>query len=406
MTKRKILIVTNRIPYPMKDGGNIAMKAMIEGYREAGWQVFLLSMNTTRHHVADDVLRRIYTHLHAFEWMNVDNSLKWTDIAKNFLFSKQPEHAERFFNADFKAKLKGVLQTFKPDVVQIESVYLSTYLPTIKKYSDASTVLRMHNVEYQIWSGLARRTRNVLKKVYLKNLAVRVRNFEREAWKDYDLLLPITEKDAALVQRLEEANEILVAPFSIEKERILPKSHNEKWVGYHLGAMDWLPNKIGMSWFIKKAWPLVRKAVPKFEFHFAGRHMPPEFKNINISGVHCADEVQDADEFIADKKILIVPLFSGGGIRVKILEAMAAGKVVITTATGIKGIEAKPGEHYLRAQSPDDFAKAVKWVLEHKPEAEKIADNARSLVIEKYEQGKVMGKVISRVEAIISTTLV
>jgi hypothetical protein len=391
MAQRKILIITNRIPYPMKDGGNIAMKAMIDGYHNAGWQVFLLAMNTTRHHVKEDVLRRIYTHLHAFEWMNIDNTVKWNDVVRNFLFGKQPEHAERFYDLDFKAKIKSVLQAFKPDVVQIESVYLSTYLPAIKKYSDASTILRMHNVEYQIWQGLARRTKNFLKKLYLKNLTVRVRNFERAAWKEYDLLLPITEKDA---------------PFSIERDRVIGKHPAEKWVGYHLGAMDWLPNKIGMRWFIRKAWPLIHRTAPKFEFYFAGRHMPPEFRGLDISGVHCEDEVHDADEFISDKKILIVPIFSGGGIRVKILEAMAAGKVVVTTATGIKGIEAKPGEHYLRAQTPDDFAKAVKWVLEHKDEAEKIADNARNLVIEKYEHGKVMGKVIDRVESIISSALV
>ena len=142
--------------------------------------------------------------------------------------------------------------------------------------------------------------------------------------------------------------------------------------------------------------------MPKFEFYFAGRKMPEEFRKLNIPGVHCMDEVQDAEEFISDKKILIVPITTGGGIRVKILEAMAAGKVVITTQSGIKGIEAKPGEHYLLARKPEDFEKAIKWCLDNKPAAEKMAANARELVNEKYEQGKVIRRVIDELELLLN----
>jgi glycosyltransferase involved in cell wall biosynthesis len=129
--------------------------------------------------------------------------------------------------------------------------------------------------------------------------------------------------------------------------------------------------------------------------------MPEEFRRIDMSGLHCLNEVASAEEFIADKKILIVPIFSGGGIRVKILEAMAAGKIVITTSTGIKGIEAKPDEHYLRVHHPEDFAKAIKWCIEHKPQAEELARKAQELVIEKYEHSKVMGKVTEKVGMMI-----
>jgi len=401
MTPRKILIITNRIPYPLKDGGNLAMNAMIEGYYKAGWQVSLLAMNTTKHYVKREQLKKLFTHLHSFTWVDIDNRLKWTDIARNFFFGKEPEHAKRFYSETFRAQLKETLVAVNPDVVQVESVYLSTYLPVIKKYADAVTVLRMHNVEYQVWQGLSRKTKNRIKSFYLDSLSIRVRNFERAAWKDYDLLLAITEKDAHLVQRLEEVTNIIVAPFSIEADKIDFNTDNEQWVGYHIGAMDWQPNYDGMRWFLSKAWPKIHNVIPKFEFYFAGRGMPDEFKKKSIAGIHCMDEVADAKEFIADKKILIVPLWSGGGIRVKILEAMAAGKVVITTSKGIKGIEAKPVEHYLRAHSPDDFAKAIKWCLENKQQAQEMATRARNLIMEKYEQTSVIKHVIEEVEELL-----
>ena len=400
MARRKILIITNRVPYPLKDGGNLAMQAMIEGYHQAGWEVSLLSMNTTRHYIKEDQLQKLFTHLYSFKWVAINNDLKWNDIAKNFLFSKQPEHAIRFYNEKFEREIIDQLESFKPDVIQVESVYLSTYLPVIKKHSDAVTVLRLHNIEYQIWGGLANRNKNRLKKVYLNSLTDRIRNFERAAWKQYDLLLPITDKDALLVERLETVNNIVVAPFSIDIKKI-KTGVNERWVGYHIGAMDWIPNREAISWFIHKAWSKVRRVAPDFEFYFAGRAMPEEFKHLKIAGVHCENEVPSAEDFIADKKILIVPITTGGGVRIKILEAMAAKKVVITTDTGIKGIEARADEHFLLAKKPEEFARAISWCLENKEAALRMTEKAHDLVKEKYEYSTVIKKVISAVDAIM-----
>ena len=400
MPQRKILIVTNRVPYPLKDGGNLAMHAMIEGYHNAGWQVSLLSMNTSKHHIAHTSLKRLFTHLFAFDWVDVDNTIKLPGILQNFFFSSQPEHARRFYSEAFKEKLKDVLISFKPDVVQVESVYLTTYMSEIKTCSNAVTVLRLHNIEYQIWQSLTSKQRNPFKKIYFENLTKRVRDFERDAWRQYNLLLAITEKDASVVTRLEEMTNVIVAPFSIDIAKIQP-SHNERWVGYHLGAMDWIANQSSIRWFLHHAWPMIHKALPRFEFYFAGRKMPEEFKKIRLSGVYCLDEVPSAEEFIADKKILIVPLLSGGGIRVKILEAMAAGKVVISTATGIKGIDARPGEHYLRVHKPEDFVRAIKWCLNNQEAAEKMAEKARAMVMEKYENSKVIKIVVDEVEHLL-----
>jgi len=401
MVQRKILIVTNRVPYPLKDGGNLAMNAMIEGYHRFGWQVFLLAMNTSRHHVKTSHLPKLFTHIAGFDWLDVDNELKWTDIVKNFLFSKKPEHVIRFQSEGFKNKLKETLLAFNPDVVQMESVYLSSYLPVVSKHSHAITTLRLHNVEYQIWQGLARRQKgNALKQIYFNSLTERIRDYERTSWKEYDLLLPITEKDMHLVTRLEDINNILVAPFSIDTEKI-KLGTNEQWVGYHIGAMDWIPNKEGIKWFLDQVWPRVHKALPKFEFYFTGRKMPREFKRLHLSGVFCLDEVADAEEFISDKKILIVPIASGGGVRVKILEAMAAGKIVITTTSGAKGIDAKPGEHYLLAKKPEEFTRAIKWCLDNRPQAEAMARRAYELIKEKYEYRKVIGDVINELEVLL-----
>jgi glycosyltransferase involved in cell wall biosynthesis len=378
---------------------------MIDGYRVSGWEVYLLAMNTSKHHIPHKVLKTLYTDIHQFDWMDMNNDIKATGIIKNYLFSEDAEHVARFYNAAFEEKIVSVLQEFSPDVVQIESVYLTTYMPAIKSNSKAVSVLRMHNIEYHIWHSLANKSKNILKKNYLTNLTKRLKRFERNAWKQYDVVLAITEKDAAHVRKLENVPGRLVAPFSMDTSKISVSDVEKKWVGYHIGAMDWIPNKEGVKWFLTEAWPRIHKAVPKFEFYFAGRKMPGEFTQMNVEGVHCLAEVENAADFIADKKILIVPISSAGGIRVKILEAMAAGKIVISTPYGIKGIEAKMGEHYLTATTPDDFMRAIKWCLKNKPEAEQIAINARELVIKKYDYLMVIKDIITEIDSQMSLRL-
>jgi len=378
-------------------GGNLAMNAMIDGYHNAGKQVYVLAMHTTRHPVSIAQLDNLYKHAHGFSTVDIDNRVRLLPALKNFLFSKQPNHAERFYHFAFMNKLSDVIAIFRPDVIQIESIFLSTYIPYIRQRSDAILVLRVHNIEYQVWQSLAKGAKNSLKRYYLTNLSERMERFEAKAWQDYDLLLPITSIDEKVIHSEGADTPCVVAPYGFEVKNISP-SPDEKWEAYHIGAMDWLPNAEAMNWFLNDVWPGIHAAFPSFRFSFAGRYMPDKYKNANIAGVFCAGEVADADAFIAEKKILIVPLKSGGGIRIKILEAMAAGKVVISTDMGMQGIEATPGMHYLAANKPEDFVEAIKWCLENKYKAELISENAIALIRDKYEQRSIMKRVIDSIE--------
>jgi glycosyltransferase involved in cell wall biosynthesis len=401
MAARRILMLTNRVPYPLKDGGNLAMHAMIDGYHHAGWDVFLLSMNTSRHPVPKEQLEKLYPYLAGFTTVNVDNRITPLQVAQNLLFSRQPNHAKRFMHSAFARKLEEVIIQFQPDVIQLESVFLATYLDLINKISPAKTVLRVHNVEYQIWQSVAQKSKLGLKSIYIRNLAQRIKKFEETVWKQFDLLLPITDTDAAEIKQANVKTDYIVAPFGIDIAKVPAPAADEKWNGYHIGAMDWIPNAEAVQWFLKSTWPQLHKAEPAFSFYFAGRHMPPSFREIQLEGVHCMGEVKDANAFIADKKILIVPLRSGGGIRVKILEAMAAGKVVISTDTGMQGIDAVPGTHYLLANTPQEFTDAVLWCLSNKEKAQTIATNATQLIALKYEQNIIISNITQKLHKVL-----
>lgn len=395
----RVLFLTNRVPYPLNDGGNLAMKAMIDGYHNAGWEVYLLSMNTSRHYVNEEEVSDLYNYLYAFETVNVDNKVTVQNVTSNYLFSNEPSHAVRFRSQAYAVKLEAVIKEFEPEVIQVESVYLSIYTSILKK-SDARLILRLHNIESQIWYRLADETKNFVKKSYLRNLAGRIETFEKKSFVNYDLLLPITDVDAAVVNRINPSLKTITIPFGIDTKKIQPTIYQPEWKAYHIGAMDWLPNEEAISWFLDNIWPDIYNVYPDLKFYYAGRNMPDYFSRKNIEGAVCEGEVASAERFIEDKRMLIVPLRSGGGIRVKILEAMAAGKIVISTAVGMQGISATPGIHYLLANTQDDFKKAIGWCMENKADAENVGLNATLLIREKYDVSELMKLLFNQIDDI------
>ncbi|MFA6150779.1 MAG: glycosyltransferase family 4 protein [Chitinophagaceae bacterium] len=396
-TKNTILIITNRVPFPLKDGGALAMYAMIKGWHDEGKKVFLLAMNTSRHSVLKSELPPIFNKIAGFEMTDVDTGIHVLPVVSNFIFSTKPQHAERFFNKKIANKITAAIHKVKPDIIQLESIYLQEYAPLIRQHSKALLIQRLHNIEGEVWKRLAAETANALKKFYLKNLAKRIAAYEELVWQDCDAIIPISNPDANAIKKSGCETPMITIPFGIE-EAGFSKHPTDKWDAYHIGAMDWQPNVEAMEWMNAEIVPEIVKQNPDFTFQFAGRNMPERFEQNKEKSFFCAGEVADANAFIADKKILIVPLRSGSGIRIKTLEGMAAGKIVISTGVGIQGIEALDRIHFLKADTPEEFANAIHWISENKVLAEKIAQNAHELLQANHNQKKLMRKLSDFVE--------
>lgn len=385
MQQPRILLLFNRVPYPLTDGGALAMQQMIGHYHKAGWQVRVLMMNTSRHRVSEAAVGEQYAALDGCTVVPVRTDITPGSALRNLLFSRLPNHAQRFFIPAFREQLEKLIGEFRPDYIQSESLFLTGYLPAIRALSSAPVILRMHNIEYQIWQRLAAAARQPIKKAYLRNLAARMKTYEEQAWQQYDALLPITAYDASVAEAVAGKVPTLTVPFGVETEQVHKNNTAQpQWVGYHLGAMDWLPNREAIEWFTREAWPVVRRLNPDFRFYYAGRHMPEQLLHPSQPGLQAMGAVTNAEDFIADKKILLVPLLSGGGLRIKILEAMSRDKVVISTTTGMQGIDAAPGIHYLQADTAEDFARSIRYVLDHPAEAEAIARQAQELLQKNY----------------------
>jgi glycosyltransferase involved in cell wall biosynthesis len=149
--------------------------------------------------------------------------------------------------------------------------------------------------------------------------------------------------------------------------------------------MDWLPNIEGIEWLLKEVWPAVVQNHPSARLFLAGRSMPPSFKQHVSGSVIIEGEVNDAAAFMADKGIMAVPLFSGSGMRVKIIEGMMMGKTIITTPIGIEGIIHEAGKDVIIASNATEFRNAILTCLKHPEKSTKIGTQAKLTATTHYD---------------------
>ena len=379
----KVLQLCNKPPYPSVDGGTLAMNGITQGLLAAGCEVRVLSVCSDKHPVLGSRMTEDYIKATHFEAVHVDLGIHLLDAGVSWLCGES-YHVKRFISKDFSAKLRDILQEEEFDVVHVESVFLTPYLPLIRKYSNAPVFLRAHNVEHLIWKRVAQSERNPLKRSYLKHLSLTLRAYECEHVNEYDGVIPITNKDAAVLRELGCRKPMEAIPFGVQPADVASVSVEPNTL-YHLGSMDWMPNQEGVQWFLDKVWSKVHQMLPQLTLYLAGRKMPEEMMNLHVEGVRVVGEVPDAMAFMASKQINVVPLLSGSGIRVKIIEALSAGKVVVTTSIGAEGINYTDGKDLLIADTPDQFVEQLQRCVENAEFCNEVSRNAINLVLHEYD---------------------
>jgi glycosyltransferase involved in cell wall biosynthesis len=247
-------------------------------------------------------------------------------------------------------------------------------------------VLRAHNVEYVIWQRMAAATGNPLKRWYLDFLSRRLMKYERTVFDRLDVLVALTGEDKSTFGKLGCRIPVFVSPIGIDTKHY-PAGSGKSRVNAiaHLGSMDWMPNLEGVDWFMKNVYPLLLASGTGFTVHLAGKGMPERLLRMAGGNLEVMGKIEDVNAFFADKQIMIVPLLSGGGMRVKIIEGMAMGKTIISTTIGAEGIRCTHGEHILIADSPEEFADAILRCLRNADLCMRIGKVARELAECEYE---------------------
>lgn len=361
------------------------MNSITQGLLSRGHEVKVLAVETDKHPLREELLPADYRERTRIEGVYVDLSVRAVP-ALVALLCGESYHVKRYVSDAFARRLREVLEAEAFDVVHIESVFLTPYVPLIRRLTDARVVLRAHNVEHKIWEQVAQSCHNPLRRQYLKHLALTLRSYEHEHLNDYDGVVCITKNDADHFRAAGCRKPVEVIPFGVEPED-LSHVEEEPETLFHIGAMDWLPNVESIDWLLEKVWPVVHARVPSVRLYLAGRKMPERLMKAQIDGVTVVGEVADAMYFIGSKQINVVPLLSGSGIRVKIIEAMSVGKTVVTTHVGARGIACTDGVDILLADTPEAFAEQIARCVEDPLFCRRVGAAAAELVAREYEIG-------------------
>lgn len=391
----RILQVTNKVPYPSKDGGAIACMNLCKGFAHLGHNVTVLAMNTLKHHVEVDEIPDNLKDLAKFELVKVPAPINAFGAFINLLFSRKPYNAVRFIDRHFEKTLIGIIEENTFDVVQLEGLYVLPYIPSIRKKTKATIVYRSHNIEFEIWQRTIALAKGV-RKLYLNILTRRIKRFEIGLLNTYDLLVPITNRDGEMLTELGNIKPIHVSPTGIDASVLVPNSKNIEHPSlFHIGSLEWSPNQEGLVWFLTNCWAQLHEKYPNLKFYIAGRNAPQWLVNkFNLPNVVFEGEVADAYQFMNSKSIMVVPLFSGSGMRIKIIEGMALGKSIVSTPIGAEGLNISPNENILIAENNERFVAAISSLIENQVLFETIGKNAIEFILENFDNLEAAGKLI------------
>ena len=312
MASKKILIISHKPPYPKVDGGSIAIAQILEVLLEQGCHVTFLCMETDKHPSKNPITN---TNLN-FKAIYVNTKLKITSALSNML-RNNPISYRDLIKTYLEINSQKILKKNTFDTILFESLFTSTYYHTVNRLSNAIKIYRSHNIEHHIWSEQSNQNNNILKKWYLKIQAKRLKNEEIKFWNTIDLILSISDNDRSYI--IKNCNTPTHTIGLHAEKRLLQNSDQSRKVDFfHLGTMNWLPNLDGINWLLKNVFPKVKQTEKSAETCCRKSHVT-KLKSHKQDGYYNHGEVKNAEDFMSKHKVMLIPLFSGSGIRVKII---------------------------------------------------------------------------------------
>lgn len=312
---------------------------------------------------------------------------------------------------EMNAQINQLMASNSYDYVHADQLWMAQYGIHAKQAAynqKPCIILDEHNACFQIYQRLAENETNPLKRRLWAREWPALQRFEVQACASFDRVVTVTTEDREILQGLvgrsdvdadqaKRGTKFDTIPICVDVESIqpvTPKSGSQDTL--HLGTMFWMPNVEGVLWFAREVWPSVRQHFPKATFTVVGKNPPASIRELaepsqqgSSSGIVVTGYVADPQPYLENAAVFVVPLFSAGGMRVKIVDGWRWGLPIVSTTIGAEGIRYRDGENILIADSPEDFARAVLRVLSEPDLAQCLRQNGRRWVEEHYDWQKV-----------------
>jgi sugar transferase (PEP-CTERM/EpsH1 system associated) len=299
------------------------------------------------------------------------------DYLKHIL-SCAPYAVTKFTSARAGALIREWMTERRFDVAVCDFLSASLNFP---EELSLPTVLFQHNVESVLWRRQADYEPNPIKRMAFKLEAAKMIRYERKAVNRFDHVIAVSQKDREKMARMTEKSRISIVPTGVDLEayRPQPGSGANEPVVIFTGSMDWEANIDGVEYFCAEIWPRVLKAVPNARFRIVGRNPHPRVSSLASGSIEVTGSVPSVIDYMRDANVFVVPLRVGGGTRLKIYEAMAMGKAVVSTSVGAEGLDVEDGCDILLADTTPTFADSIIKLLCDQHAREQIESAAARL---------------------------
>ena len=317
-----------------------------------------------------------------------DSAYTVTKVLRGLL-GKTPLPVLNYTTSPMKRALENFLSQEDFDIIQVESIHLMSYLPIVRKARKRPVVVcDWHNVESELMQRYSQREPGRLRRAYASRTARLMSEFEKRALRDFDAHITVSQRDAERLRTISPDARIFVIENGVDIDFYSDLGANDESLRrlVFVGSMDYHANIDAAVNFAREVWPQVRERQPKLIFTIVGKDPAPEVRGLaQIHGIEVTGTVDDVRPFYRDASVAVVPLKVGGGSRLKILEAMAAGVPVVSTTLGAEGLEVHHDENILIADTNEQLVAAITSVIENKTRRDHLSAAGRALVSSRYD---------------------
>jgi glycosyltransferase involved in cell wall biosynthesis len=382
---KKILFITPYNPFIVPLGA--ASKSV--KYRIANllsmYEVHLLTFSNRIeqcNHITED--RGLSVHFVSNPLYQKQPQTRWTRLFKTMFGRVEAIDNFHFLSIAFMLAVQSLTSQHRFDLIHVDDIIIApvmNYCPqNIKK------MVFFHNLMTLQYKNIYRSRTDLIKKVIAFMEYMQIRKFEKTMLQQMENAVLLTKIETETAQILSPDTNIYEIPLEINVNEYIPAPDliDHQRITF-TGTMSYEPNHEGASYFIKKILPLIRRDFPNARFFAVGMNPPKYLQDLGDDRIIITGEVKNMQEYINKSAVIVVPLLSGGGMRYKILEALALSKAIVSTSVGAEGIEYTDNENILIADNPQHFAQKVCELFNDAQHAVKLGANARQLVMDKYD---------------------
>ena len=313
-----------------------------------------------------------------------------------------------YTTGSMKHALEKVLRERNFDIVQVEGIHLMSYLPIITApHPRPLMICDWHNIESELMSRYSGHEPNILKRAYAGKTARLMGDFERRAMREFDAHVAVSQRDAQQLRSLNPDAQVFVIENGVDtahyEEAAVDGGLRKRNRIVFVGSMDYHANIDGAVSFARDVWPGVRDRHPELIFTIVGRDPAPEVRELRSTpGIKVTGTVDDVRPFYREALAAVVPLKVGGGSRLKILEAMAAGVPVVSTTLGAEGLDVHDGEDILIADTNEQLAEKIVSVIESEKLWQRISAAGRTLVADRYDWSRLGANLFEKYQQLLT----